>query len=35
MPPGRYECEPRRADGEWQFHNRLVILDALFALPSI
>jgi uncharacterized protein (TIGR02246 family) len=35
MPPGRYECELRRVDGEWLFQNRLVILDAPFALPNI
>jgi len=35
MPPGRYECELRKVDGAWLFHNRLVILDAPFALPGI
>jgi uncharacterized protein (TIGR02246 family) len=35
MPPGRYECELRRVAGEWLFQNRLVILDAPFALPGI
>jgi uncharacterized protein (TIGR02246 family) len=35
MPPGRYECELRRLDGEWLFRKRLVILDAPFVLPGI
>ena len=35
MPPGRYECDLRRVDGAWLFSNRLVILDAPFALPGI
>ena len=35
MPPGRYECELRKVDGVWLFQNRLVILDAPFALPGI
>ena len=35
MPPGRYECDPHRVDGEWLFQNRLVILDAPLALPEI
>jgi uncharacterized protein (TIGR02246 family) len=35
MPPGRYECEVRRIDGDWLFQHRLVILDAPFALPGI
>jgi uncharacterized protein (TIGR02246 family) len=35
MPPGRYECELRKVDGAWLFQNRLVILDAPFALPGI
>ncbi|MSP00412.1 MAG: nuclear transport factor 2 family protein [Acetobacteraceae bacterium] len=35
MPPGRYECDLRRVDGEWLFQNRLVILDAEFPLPGI
>jgi uncharacterized protein (TIGR02246 family) len=35
MPPGRYECELRRVDGDWLFQHRLVILDAPFALPGI
>jgi uncharacterized protein (TIGR02246 family) len=35
MPPGRYECELRKVDGAWLFRNRLVILDAPFALPGI
>jgi uncharacterized protein (TIGR02246 family) len=34
-PPGRYECELRRVDGEWLFKNRLVILDAPFELPGV
>jgi uncharacterized protein (TIGR02246 family) len=35
MPPGRYECALRKVDGAWLFQNRLVILDAPFALPGI
>jgi uncharacterized protein (TIGR02246 family) len=35
MPPGRYECDLRRVEGTWLFANRLVILDAPFALPGI
>jgi uncharacterized protein (TIGR02246 family) len=35
MPPGRYECDLRKVDGAWLFSNRLVILDAPFALPGI
>jgi len=35
MPPGRYECELRKVEGAWLFQNRLVILDAPFALPGI
>ena len=35
MPPGRYECELRRIDGEWLFRRRKVILDAPFVLPGI
>jgi uncharacterized protein (TIGR02246 family) len=35
MPPGRYECELRKVGGAWLFQNRLVILDAPFALPGI
>lgn len=35
MPPGRYECELRKDNGGWLFKNRLVILDAPFALPGI
>jgi uncharacterized protein (TIGR02246 family) len=35
MPPGRYECELRKVDGAWLFLNRLVIMDAHFALPGI
>jgi uncharacterized protein (TIGR02246 family) len=34
MPPGRYECELRKEGGAWLFLNRLVILDAPFALPG-
>jgi uncharacterized protein (TIGR02246 family) len=35
MPPGRYECELRRVDGDWLFRRRKVILDAPFTLPGI
>lgn len=35
MPPGRYECTLRKVAGAWLFQNRLVILDAPFALPGI
>ena len=35
MPPGRYECVLRKVAGAWLFQNRLVILDAPFALPGI
>jgi uncharacterized protein (TIGR02246 family) len=35
MPPGRYECDLRKVNGAWLFKNRLVILDAPFALPGI
>ena len=35
MPPGLYDCDLRRTDGAWLFHNRLVTLDAAFPLPGI
>jgi uncharacterized protein (TIGR02246 family) len=35
MPPGRYECDLRKVDGVWLFHNRLVILDAPFEIPGL
>ena len=35
MPPGRYECELHRIDGDWLFQRRKVILDAPFVLPGI
>ena len=35
MPPGRYDCDMRRVNGEWLFHRRLVVLDAEFSLPGI
>jgi 3-phenylpropionate/cinnamic acid dioxygenase small subunit len=35
MPPGRYECDLQRINGEWLFKHRLVVLDAAFQLPGI
>jgi uncharacterized protein (TIGR02246 family) len=35
MPPGRYECDLHRVDGDWLFRRRKVILDAPFVLPGI
>ena len=35
VPPGCYDCDLRRIDGAWLFHNRLVTLDAEFPLPGI
>lgn len=35
MPPGRYDCELRKVDGDWLFQNRLVIMDAPYQLPGI
>jgi len=34
-PPGHYDCELRKVDGDWLFQHRLVILDAPFTLPGI
>ena len=34
-PPGRYDCQLARADGEWLFKHRLVVLDAEFKLDGI
>jgi uncharacterized protein (TIGR02246 family) len=35
MPPGRYDCTLRRVAGAWLFQNRLVVMDAPYALPGI
>lgn len=35
MPPGRYECDLERVNGEWLFKHRLVVLDAEFKLHGI
>lgn len=35
MPPGRYECDLQRVDGQWLFRHRLVVLDAEVDLPGI
>ena len=34
-PPGRYDCDVVRVDGQWLFRRRLVVLDAPFPLEGL
>ena len=35
MPPGRYDCQLAKVDGQWLFSHRLVVLDGEFKLDGI
>ncbi len=35
MPPGRYDCRLAKADGQWLFRHRLVVLDGEVELDGI
>jgi uncharacterized protein (TIGR02246 family) len=35
LAPGRYECELRKADGDWRFQRRVVLHDHDYTLDGI
>jgi uncharacterized protein (TIGR02246 family) len=35
LPPGRYECELAKEDGQWRFHRRVVFHDHAYTLDGI
>jgi len=35
LPPGRYECQLRKQDGDWRFSRRVVFHDHAYSLDGI